>query len=250
MGQSLSQFYIHVRSELQMKRMSLAPLLFVGIFFAGRGDAFGTIAENITPKVIAGQCASGGTVYDNRTSAPMSFDLNAQNYSLNSCPVTISWTDANGNPQAVTIPPQGATTFGTSLAAQGKILWSSQGTSNVNFSWFLSQAVNVGSMGGNASCNSTGTVYQNLTQAPIGLHLAFVAQSYPISFSWIDATGAPQRVDLAGGVNGNGQPLFQNSEGVSTSLPAGGIISWSSGSGTSCGGAGWNLERTFDSVGQ
>jgi hypothetical protein len=229
-----------------VKRLTFVSLLFLGALFLGRLEAFGTIADGITPKVISGQCASGGTVYDNRTSSLTAFDLSIENSGGMSCPVTLSWTDANGNSQSFTLLSGSSLTVATSLGAYGKILWSSQGTANVNFSWFLSQVVNVGSLSGSVACNTSGTIYENLTQGAIYLHLAFLATGCPVAFSWIDASGIPQAVNLAGAVNGNGLPEFQNSEGVSTSLPPGGVISWTSRTGQNSSGGGWQLERIVE----
>jgi hypothetical protein len=70
----------------------------------------------------------------------------------------------------------------------------------------------------------------------LGLNNGNSQSSCSVTVSWTDASGHAQTVDLGVGI----------SQGVSTSLPAGGIISWSS-TATSPPGSSlffsWQLER-------
>jgi hypothetical protein len=228
----------------EMKWASLSVVLLVAILCFGESHAFATLAETITPKAISGQCASGGTMFENRTPNSISFDLFIQNSTGAACPITVSWSDAAGESQTVTVST--SLDFATSLEPNGAISWSSQGNGNVNFNWYVAQPVSVANNPSSLNCQSSGTLYENLTKRPIELRLALVAQAYPVSLRWVDATRTPQELDLSGATNGNGLPEYQDSEGVATSLPPGGAIFFVSGSGKYCTGGGWQLERAVN----
>jgi hypothetical protein len=233
-----------------MKRASFFVVLVLAASCFGGSDALATLAETITPKIVSGECAAGGTIFENRTSNSMSFDLFILNNTGATCPVAASWTDATGKSQSITVsnPPSPTSSLpspvvATSLPPNGAISWSSQGNGNVNFNWYLSQPASVANNGSALSCQLSGTLYENLSPAPVNLHLAVSAQSYSVSLRWVDAGGASQELDLAGGLNGNGLPEYQNSEGVATSLPPGGAITFATGTGKYCSGSSWEFER-------
>jgi hypothetical protein len=223
-----------------MRASFFVVLVLTASCFAG-SDALAMVNATITPKIVSAQCAPGGTIFENRTSNSMSFDLLIQNSTGVACPITVSWSDATGKSQSITVST--SLLVATSLASNGAILWSSQGNGNVNFNWFLSQPASVANIGLGLSCQSSGTLYENLSPAPVNLHLAVVAQAYSVSLRWVDASGASQELDLAGGLNANNLPQYQNSEGVATSLPPGGAITFATGNGKYCTGSGWEFER-------
>src|SRR5579862_1696465 len=86
----------------------------------------------------------------------------------------------------------------------------------------------------NTPCGSAGTLYKNLTGSSLTLNLAF-QNSLQCTFavSWTDASGHANTINL--GLGG--------SQGVSTTIPEGGTITWSSGSGSAPIDVGWRLER-------
>ncbi len=179
-------------------------------------------------------CGSGGTLYANLTSTALRFELSLTNFSAN-CTTTISWTDTNGHAQTVDVGPNLSTVVSTSLPARGTVLWSSSGSPSLNvvLSWELERAPaqSVGVPSDSqftpmqlyaTPCGSAGTLYTNLTGSSVVLDLGVENGSgCAFTLSWTDAGGHGQTINLG----------LLNSQGVSTSVPAGGSISWSSASG-------------------
>jgi hypothetical protein len=79
-----------------------------------------------------------------------------------------------------------------------------------------------------------------MRSASVSLDLAVslsdvVGSGCALTVSWTDSTGHAQMISFA--------PGGGSSKGVSTSLPAGGVISWEWGSGSSNPGFSFQLER-------
>jgi len=95
-------------------------------------------------------CGFGATLYTNLTPTPIKFDLSLSTPPISgNCAVTLSWTDASGQPQTLTVGnglSQGI--FFTSLPAGGAVSWSSSGSSGQPyFRWELERAVTAVSVG-------------------------------------------------------------------------------------------------------
>jgi hypothetical protein len=191
----------------------------------------------------ANPCGSTGTLYNNQTSSTMRVELSLTNLGL--CSASFSWTDAAGHPQSINLVPNDSIVVSTSLEANSVLSWTSSANANysVDLLWELEQppSQSVGMPGGStapqligANCGSTGTLYKNLTGASTTLNLG-VSNGAQCGFtvSWTDSNGIAQTINV--GLNGT--------QGVSTTLPAGGTITWSSGSGSGPIYAGWRLER-------
>lgn len=199
----------------------------------------GTVAGNPTG---FNPCGSMGTLYINQTSGTMRHELSLTNFGA--CSTSFSRTDAAGNPQSINIDPNASSVVSTSLQAGGVLSWaSSASTGFVNFLWELEQSPSqsIGMPSGStapqlvgASCGSTSVLYKNLTGASTTLNLS-VTNSLSCTFavSWTDASGHAHTIDL--GLGGT--------QGVSTAIPEGGAITWTSGSGSAPISAGWRLER-------
>lgn len=187
-------------------------------------------------------CGSAGTVYNNQTPSSMRLEVSLTNFGA--CNTSFSWTDAAGNPQSISIAPNASTVISSSLAANSSVLWVSPATSGfVNFLWEIEQAPaqSVGMPAGfgsaqlgNTPCGSAGTLYKNLTGVSTTLNLS-VTNDLQCTFavSWTNSSGEAQTISLGLG----------ESQGVSIILPAGGLITWTSGSGSAPINAGWRLER-------
>jgi hypothetical protein len=175
-----------------------------------------------------GPCGSSGDFYTNLTNLAIHFELNINN-NFNDCTPTISWTDANGHAQSLTVAANSAPTVSSSLQANGVLSWSSSGTAaNAGFGWQLERApaqsvtATIGAFASpdNPPCGSSGTAYRNLRNASVSLGLAVTggSSSCSITLSWTDASG-------------HAQTLTSNetvSPGASTTLPAGEEITWTS----------------------
>jgi hypothetical protein len=190
-------------------------------------------------------CGSGGTLYRNLTSGRIDFDLEVAldlRYfsSPSACSSTIlSWTDAQGRPQTRTVNKGFTTIVATSLPAGGAITWSTAyETAPVAFRWILQRqhAESLDSPAGEfGECGTSGSLYTNLTNHAVELDIAVDGpKTCEATLSWTDTNGQDQtlKVDLP------------TTEGVSTSLPAGGIISWT----TSDGKANDGFSSYFDRV--
>lgn len=215
-----------------MKRKWTLSVL-VGVCLCGPSNAFsavGGFVEGVT-------CGVNGTIYANFTSGRITFDFNLVNIGT-VCTVTASWTDASGKTQSITSSPMTEATVATSLGPNGAIQWSSSGSNqSVQFSWQLARPLYSG-MGSEfeGSCGTSGTLYTNLTPAPLSLNISISGNGGPCSLftlNWIDAAGNARTLSASA----------NDTEGTSTSLPAGGTITWTS-SGNGAGPAGfWQLER-------
>jgi hypothetical protein len=211
-------------------------MILVGVCVYYQQNAFGSIGGTVGSLI---PCGSGGTLYTNLTPSAMSFDLSLTNLEGGGgCSVTASWTDASGNAQTITASPSLPVVVATSLGSNGAVVWSSSaGGGGPLFQWQLEQpsAVSIGGPLAATQCGSTGTLYSNLTQGRLAIHLGIAdASNCEVTLSWVDAGGHARTLAV-------GDTL---SEGVSTSLPAGGAISYSSVSGTENISATWQIERT------
>lgn len=117
---------------MNMKRLVFV-LLSVAVFVCAGPKASASIGGRVGPNRIT--CGSGGTLYTNSTPSPISFDLSVTN---SSCMVTVSWTDATGHPQTLTVLSDLSEGLPISVAAGSVISWTSESTgSNVFFEWEL-----------------------------------------------------------------------------------------------------------------
>jgi hypothetical protein len=228
-----------------LKKSWLAAAFLVAAFLWGSPKAFASIGGNLTPL-----CGAGDVLFANLTSVSINFEL-----SLGGgvpCDFSASWKDASGHAQSVTLLSNVTTGFNpsasvsSSLPPGGTISWSSSGESRTaNIYWQLerapAQSVSTPPDYPNtAPCGSSGTLYTNLRSTSVYLDLAvnlFLGydDSCALTVSWTDSTGHAQTISLA--------PGGGFSKGVSTSLPAAGVISWAWGSGSSNQGFSFQLER-------
>jgi hypothetical protein len=169
------------------------------------------------------QCGSSGTLYENLTFTVIVFDLSLVNGQQSSnCTITVSWTDASGTPQTITLGPYFSTVVSTSLPANGIISWSSSSGNVLSLQWQLERPPSASLAADllNARCGSSGTLYSNLTRGPFTLDLGISSGQFcSFTLSWTDTGGHVRTIAL---------DIF-NSEGVSTEVPGGGAISWTSG---------------------
>jgi len=191
---------------------------------------------------------TSGTLYTNLGTIPMDFELSVGNN--NGCgTLSLDWKDASGHAQSLSLPSDGGSAVSTaassSLPADGAITWTQ--TCGSSFYWQLerapAQSVSSSNMGGPMiACGSSGTLYVNLRGASVSLDLALSngydngvesGSACAVTASWTDASGHAQTINLGDGA----------SQGVSKSLPAGGVISWTSTSGTGTLSFCWQLER-------
>jgi hypothetical protein len=188
------------------------------------------------------KCGYGNMLYANLTSHSVNFDLllnNALGSNGGTCTVSFSWVDGQGNLQTETASSGFSTMAASSLPAGGAISWTSSGTSTTSFSWELQrgQAASLATTPGfRSDCGTGGQAYINLIDSAVELDLALENDNglfgCHVAFSWTDAAGQAQKL----------APVY--SEGVTTSLPAGAAITW-----TSVGSAGgasqyfWQIER-------
>lgn len=189
-------------------------------------------------------CGSSGSFYTNLTNFSIDFELSVNPGGGSSCDsVTISWTDTSGHARSLTVPTGLSSIVSSSLQANGALSWSSSGNpANVmGFSWQLERAPAQSVTGApNASyaipCGSSGTVYSNLRSGSVGLDLAVAnGGACSLTLSWADASGHAQTLNLPAG--------FDGTQAASTSLPAGGAISWTSTGTGYLGQASWQIER-------
>ncbi|HEV2176883.1 MAG TPA: hypothetical protein VGW33_06745 [Terriglobia bacterium] len=208
-----------------MKKACFLFALTVAELLCGKSESFGSVGSEIAG---SGACGSGGTLYRNLTSHPMHFELllSVGLIVLNGCSSTsLAWTDAQGHSQTLTVKYGFSAVVSTSLPAEGVISWSTIPTSGFApvFSWELQrgEAASLGSLFAPSPvaspCGTGSSVYYtNLSGRPVELDVATQGgQVCQGTFSWTDARGHSQT--LSGGLL---------SEGVSTSLPAGGTISF------------------------
>ncbi len=169
----------------------------------------------------------------------MQFELlfNVGTMILNGCSSTsLTWTDAQGQQQTISVKFGYSTVVSTSLPAGGMITWSSVPTPGQTavFCWELQrgEAAILPSNPGyvNSACGK-GSLYTNLTDRPVELDLAVWDYCPSGTFSWTDLEG--QAHTLSPG---------SSAEGVTTSLPAGGTISFA-GDGNNGAMYFWVIER-------
>jgi len=187
-------------------------------------------------------CGSTGTLYSNLTpSVTIHFEMSLTNFS-SECSFSISWTDSTGHAQSVTVGPNLSTIVSSSLPSGKAVSWSSPplNGNQVVILWELERAPahSVG-LPSNSTftpvnlygtpCGSSGTLYANLTASSVSLDLGMNFGFCDFTVSWTDASGHAH--------------TFTPPGGVSTTVPAGGVISWSSTSGSGNVGAAWSLER-------
>lgn len=176
-------------------------------------------------------CGAGGTLYSNLTSRPINFDVELLvdsrfiNFACSS--TSLSWTDAKGHPQTLVVNKGTTMVVATSLPAGGTITWSTLSEeATVGFRWMLQrdQAASVDStLGEIGQCGTGGSLYENRTGHSLDLDFAVAAPSTcRATISWTDAAGHAQTLDAD----------HLTTEGASSSLPPGGVISWTADAGS------------------
>ncbi len=229
-------------------------------------------------------CGSQGTLFTNLSAQPTSFDLGATWAA--SCQITLSWTDANGVPHSISLSdaPVDSTSpcnscfssrgVSSSLRAGGSISWKvAAGTGNNNLNVVLerppsslvpSSTTTLGSatfgpvegqLYNGLPCGSRGTLYNNLTSAPLNFDLMITNSSEPntvgsvtdycgITVYWRDTSGNEHTINLL--------PGFTQAV-AGTNIPAGAVINWiSTGEATAklTVHVNWQLERAVTIQGQ
>jgi hypothetical protein len=222
-----------------MKRACAVLVLSIVVFLCGRSKSFGSVGG------LSGgsqQCGSSGRLYRNLTRQAMQFELlfSANAGTVAGCSSTsLTWTDAQAHQQTITVKYGYSTIVSTSLPAGGTIAWSSVSTSGESafFFWELQrgEAAIVGTSAGspfpiNSLCES-GLLYTNLTDRPVELDLAVWDDCSSGTVSWTDGEGQAQTLNPG-----------SSAQGVTTSLPAGGTISFA-GNGNSDATLSWVVER-------
>ena len=236
-------------------------------------------------------CGARGTLFANVGTQPTDFDLGADWSGSCRLTLAWDDADGRPQaiiletppfPGVSSNPPEPSGGASSSLAPGGAISWATQlGTNgpnllNVRFQRAPSSlsgspkgssspgTATFGSVGGkfgplqlgqnigeNLSCGSSGTLYTNLTSAPIPFDLMLNNESpyevvnntnsaCSVAVSWTDGTGHPQAIFVAGGL----------SQGASaTTLPPGGAVSWSSSGDSSLQVAvEWQIQRAVPMV--
>ncbi len=220
------------------KTWVLSALVLAAMLPIGETTGFATVRGSIflTPFGSPPRCGAEGTLYTNLTGGPINFDLS---FGLGGCTATLSWTDADGQAQTFTLNPANRTIFATSLPPGGAISFSTSGTTTSSLLiWTLGTSGGVFG-GGGGTCGTSGAAYANLTANPIFFDLAGVASGFPgkacaVILSWTDADGQAQRMTFSA----------NTTQGFSTSLPSGGVISWTLEPGAGSGGFSFDVERT------
>jgi hypothetical protein len=208
-------------------------ILLTTLFLCCRSNSFGNVGATVGPEA----CGSGGTLYRNLTSRPLAFELLVSASTVApACSVSVSWTDASGHPQTLPVNPNFSAVATTTLPADGTIAWTSTPDAGqiLFLGWEMQrgQGASVGPM--QTQCGSSGSPYHNLTDASIEFDMGFGNANYcATTFSWTDELGRAQTLTL-----GPGQ-----TQGVSTSVAAGGTISWTSTGGRQSVGANWQIEQ-------
>ena len=223
-----------------MKRIPVGVAFAVAALLCRAPNAIGSVGGQVS-----GLNNSSGTLYANLSRDSVNFELGVS--SNFGCGLFLNWTDDDGNTESLSVPTRDSTSASSSLPAGGAISWTLgvSGCRGPDFNWQLerapAQSVNGGAVPPQGLvCGSSGTLYTNLISSSVTLDLGLnngnSQSSCSVTVSWTDASGHAQTVDLGVGI----------SQGVSTSLPAGGIISWSS-TATSPPGSSlffsWQLER-------
>lgn len=81
------------------------------------------------------KCGASGTLYSNLTSGTVNLDL-AASTSTGGCSLTLTWTDANNEPQTLSLGRYGSKGVSTSLPVGGVISWkSTSGNVDLFGSW-------------------------------------------------------------------------------------------------------------------
>ena len=214
------------------KTWVLSVLVLAAVLAFGETTGF----ANVQGSLFIPRCGVGDTLYTNLTGVPINFDLH---FTAGSCTATLSWTDADGLAQTFTLNPNDNRIFATSLPPSGAISFSTSGTSTfIIILWSL--GTSGGTNGGAfAPCGTGDTVYANLTANPIFFDFAVGtggpgAGACGVILSWTDADGQAQTMTLSP----------NTTQGASTSLPSGGIISWAFQPGVGSGGFILDVERT------
>ncbi len=219
------------------KTWVLSALVLAAMLPFGETTGFATVRGSIflTPFGAPPTCRAEGTLYTNLTGGPINFDLS---FSAGNCTATLSWTDADGQAQTFTLNPSTGNRqpFATSLPPGGAISFSTSGTTSspVFLTWALGTSGGIIGGGGGTCGTSGGTIYPNLTANPI--HFDFAAGSTGacgVILSWTDADGQAQTMTLR-----------NRTQGASTSLPSGGVISWTLEPGAGSAFFGFDVERT------
>jgi len=212
-------------------------------------------------------CASGGTFLSNLGSKSFTFDLGVS-LSNAECMFTLSWNDANGHAQSITLNNGESQGVSSSLPVGGVVSWMTAGPAGTiqGVAWRLERphtalvtaplklaaaaSATLGSVGGSKNgpqgCGSDGTLYTNLTSSPVNFDLSVSnlnmqpSNACTVTLSWTDANGHKQTITV---------PLGVSQAGSFTSLPAGGAISFTS---SPFGGPEvafqWELERSHEVV--
>jgi hypothetical protein len=228
-------------------------------------------------------CGSHGVLFTNLSTQPTNFDIAAYGGAV--CKVTYSWIDANGISRTLSVShPPASTTVPTStflpshgasstLKPGGSISWSvAAGSDFVNLNVVIERppstlvpsstttlgSATFGAVGGplystGLICGSRGTLFNNLTSAPINFDLLIQNQSPPVTVGsvtdncgitvfWRDTAGTQHTINL--------QP-FTTQAVSATNIPAGGIIGWiSSGEPNTKATFYWEFERSVTIQGQ
>ncbi|HLY63718.1 MAG TPA: hypothetical protein VKV95_23505 [Terriglobia bacterium] len=209
-----------------MKKAWVLFVLCIAVFACPKLESFASVTGSLLtysgPTV---PCGSGGTLYRNLTSHRMNFelelDISSRNINFSCSSTSVSWVDAQGHPQTLTVNKGFTTVVATSLPPGGTMTWvTPPDATQVGFIWVLQrdQATGASSNTGEfGQCGSSGSIYSNLTNHPIELNFAVSGPSTcQASLSWTDTTGHTQTLDAG----------LDTTEGVSTSLPANGTITW------------------------
>jgi hypothetical protein len=215
--------------------ISVLSLLLVWLPRPALGSVGGSIGDLV-------RCGSSSVLYTNATSLGVNIELAVSNENgASGCSETLSWTDASGQAQGMTVPAHGAISVSTSVEPNGTLSWKSAESSGqyVSLIWQIERAPAqsvAGQMGTGFRCGSSGTAYSNLTSATVNLDFGTSAETSngcTLTFTWTDAEGVPHTLNLG----------LQGSQGISTSLPAGGVISWESTTAKAYVAASWQIER-------
>jgi hypothetical protein len=229
-----------------MKKSGLVIAVAVLAFLGQAPSAFGNVGGVIDDTNV---CGSGGTLYRNLTGLSMNFELGLSYQTIYigqaNCTFSAAWTDASGHVQSLNVPLSEITSASSSLPAGGVVSWTSSGdpATHINVEWQLERApaqsvaaILPTSEPGELPCASTGTLYANLRGASVNLDLAVgnPGNGGELTVSWTDAGGHAQTINL----------VIAGSQGASTTLPAGGLITWTTGTCQTSGvWASWQVER-------
>jgi len=168
-------------------------------------------------------CGAFGTLYNNLTGLPLKFELAAYSLAIYSgpCGVSLSWTDADGNAQSVTLHEASSASLSSSLSGFQAISWTSSGSrdAKIDVGWQLERAPAQSVQAvASPTCGSSGPLYTDLRARKVALDFSVTVNSGScgLTLSWTDNSGSAQTLSVGVG----------RSQGITTSLRPGGIITW------------------------